>query len=318
MFVLLNPAAGGGRARNRWASIETEFRDLVAAGAPAAGPVRVRSAGTRSAASHELRRARDAGERFFVAAGGDGTVNTLLSLLEYGRGTNAPDDDLLLGAVGLGSSNDFHKPVSERLLLDDVPVRVDPDGALPHDVGWVRFRDEAGALRTRPWLVNASVGVTADANALFDRPGVLLGILKRVATGTAIAYATARTLATAKPRTLGVRVGAAEETWIPVSNLGVVKNPHFAGCLRYDSPHAPGDGSFHVHLLEGTGRTGLLVALAGLARGRFAGLPGARSVRASRLSVRSRRPFALETDGEVDLARSAVFTLSPGHVRVCG
>ena len=56
-----------------------------------------------------------------------------------------------------------------------------------------------------------------------------------------------------------------------VRNLGFVKNPHFAGSLRYDSPHLPGSGCFHVHRIGEVTLTGLLRALLRLARGRFAG-----------------------------------------------
>jgi diacylglycerol kinase family enzyme len=57
------------------------------------------------------------GETDFVAAGGDGTVNAVVSALVE----NASPDALRrirLGAVGLGSSNDFHKPLSEDRSID--------------------------------------------------------------------------------------------------------------------------------------------------------------------------------------------------------
>lgn len=318
MLVIVNPTAGGGRAVERWVAIEARFRKLAARWSPTSGPVRVEAPASRDEAGRAIRRALVAGERCFVAAGGDGSVNALLSALADDSGRVPEDDGLLLGAVGLGSSNDFHKPFADRRTLDDIPVRIDSSSAVAHDVGVVRYRDGEGRPHARPWIVNASVGLTADANAFFNEPDALLRALKGTATASALAYAALRTLATAPVHTLGIRIDGSEESWLPVSNLGIVKNPHFAGCLRYDSPHDPGDGSFYVHLLEGTGRAGRLATLSGLARGRFTGRPGTRSSRASELVVRGREPFVLETDGEVALARSAVFTLSPARIRVCG
>jgi diacylglycerol kinase family enzyme len=104
---------------------------------------------------------------------------------------------------------------------------------------------------------------------------------------------------------------------VSVSNLGVVKNPHFAGSLRYDSPFEPASGKFFVHLLAGQRPLRLLQALIGLARGRFAGRFGSRSWQATRLGIDAPAPFPIEVDGEVVLARRACFALRPGGLRVC-
>jgi diacylglycerol kinase family enzyme len=110
--------------------------------------------------------------------------------------------------------------------------------------------------------------------------------------------------------------GVREE--VLLCNLGVVKNPHFTGVLRYDSPYEPASGDFFVHLLESASLWDTVVTLARLARGRFAGRRTAHTWRARRLALESTVPFAVEGDGEIVLARCVEFTLAPSTLAVCG
>jgi diacylglycerol kinase family enzyme len=251
-----------------------------------------------------------AGETDFVAVGGDGTVNLLASCLV----DHISDTDLRrvrLGAIGLGSSNDFHKPMQEASEVGGAPCRLDFRRAALNDVCLVTYRDEAGRVRHRPWIINSSIGTTAEANGFFNRPDRILRFLKRAAPGAAIAYAAIHTLLQKRSQELILTLDGQRTIRRRVANLGVVKNPHFTGILRYDSPHEPESGHFYVHLLSDLSLPRLVLALARLARGHFAGQIGARSWRACRLVVRSDTPFALEGDGEVVFAREASYCVMP-------
>jgi diacylglycerol kinase family enzyme len=308
MLVVVNPSAGGGKGLQRWKEIEPRVREILGpfSAAIVRHPEEVRGLVTEHLA---------AGETDFVAAGGDGTVNLLASCLVE----HISDTDLRrvrLGAIGLGSSNDFHKPMRVERQIAGTPCRLDFRGAELNDVCLVTYRDEAGHLRRRPWIINSSIGTTAEANGFFNRPDRLLQFLKRVAPGAAIAYAAIHTLLRRRSQDLILTLDGRHTVRGRVANLGIVKNPHFTGALRYDSPHEPGSGHFYVHLLSDLSLPRLLLALFGLARGRFDGQVGARSWRACRLAVRSERPFALEGDGEVVFAREASYCVMPRLLRV--
>ena len=314
MLVLVNPNAGGGTAAERWKIVEPEVRRE--AGGADAGPVETVPVASpdqlRGLVVDRLVR----GERTFVAAGGDGTVHELVNALVPALGSG-PLEDIRLGAVALGSSNDFHKPLADRRLLGGVPVRLDVARARAHDVGELRYRDASGREGRRWWLVNGSVGITAEANAFFNGTDPVVRRLKRRATGLAIGWAALRTLWRVRPRRFHVILDEEPGEWLTLSNLGVVKNPHFAGDFRYDSPLEPDSGRFHVHVLGDLSRPGLLRALARLARGRFAGTPGARTLVGRRLLLRAPEPFAVEVDGEVLVVREAEFTLHPRRLALC-
>lgn len=307
MLVLLNPTAGGGRAIARWRGVTQRLNGQL-------GPFELCDSSLPRQVEARIASCLRVGERRFVAADGDGTVNLLItSLVDVASPLQLAQ--VTVGAVGLGSSNDFHKPF--RGGVSGVPCRLEFSAAAPRDLGVLLYTDADGVARRRFWLNNASVGVTADGNHRFNCPGPLLRWLKQASSGLGIAYAAVSALFAHRPRRMTLQTDDGPTVTVSVSNLGVVKNPHFAGSLRYDSPFQPANGLFHVHLLEGQSRVRLLSSLLGLTRGRFAGRPGSRSWRARKLTLQAAEPFPIEVDGEVVLARCACFALRPAGVRVC-
>jgi diacylglycerol kinase (ATP) len=221
-----------------------------------------------------------------------------------------------LGAVGLGSSNDFHKPY--RRLIDGVPCRIDFAGARPHDVGRVDYVDARGGSHASYWVANASIGTTAAANWFFNHPDRLLHFLKRTSTAAGIAYAAAATILSHPGDEVEMTLDRAPAGNGWIRNLGVVKNPHFTGSLCYDSPDEPDSGRFFVHCLERVSMPRMALTLARLARGRFGGRKGTWSRPAREFAVEARGDsFALEFDGEVDRAVTATFTLLPRRLKLC-
>jgi len=308
MLAIVNPEAGGGKALEKWIRIEARLRATV-------GTLSVLVTENREQLHAAMPALLARGHREFLAAGGDGTVNTVLDAL-----VDHADANLLrrikVGAVGLGSSNDFHKPFGTT--LDGIPCRIDFDRVLSHDIGRLEYEDPQGADRARHWFVNASIGVASEANDFFNHPDRLLRFLKRLSTSIAIVYAAVAAIVTNRPRDLALTIDDQSPVHGPVRNLGVVKNPHFAGSLRYDSPHLPDSGCFHVHRLGPVTRTGLLRALARLARGHFAGSRGARTWLARQVTVRNGGgTFPVECDGEVVRATVARFSILPQKVRLC-
>jgi diacylglycerol kinase (ATP) len=311
MLLAINPRAGGGTALGRWRRVEPEVsRDRSLKVEIIDDPRRMPDLVARGIA---------AGHGTFLAGGGDGTVNALASALVETLGTRRT-----LGAIGLGSSNDFHKPV--RSCFGGVPCRMDAAHSRTSDVGRLVIRDPAGGQVVRYWLVNASVGVTADANLRFNRASGVLARLKQVSTGAAIGYAALATVLRDRGRELAATVdGRApyangtgrSDSVRRFRNLAFVKNPNFSGCLRYDSPFEPLSGAFHFHAVTDVPLLRLLLILAGLARGRFAGRAGTVSLEATAAVVSAREPFAVEFDGEVMEAVSIEVSVIPQGLEVC-
>lgn len=296
-LVLLNPNARHGQGCERYASVkwavDLRFDAKV---------VQTEQAGNDA----PIRAALASGVRTFVAAGGDGTVNAVIDALVRLRG-DIPLEDLTLGAVGLGSSNDAHKP--NACEIEGIPLRLDVAGAEPRDVGFARW--DGGE---RAFLVSASLGVTAAANGLFNRGDPVLRTLKRWWVDGAITWAAVRMLF-GWHNVAATLVVDGESTAIALTNLGVAKTPWLSGGLRYDTPIEP--RRFAVNLCEDMGRWRTLRTLGALACGRFAGLPGTRSWSARGASLVLSGPCDLELDGEVVQASRVQFELLPERIRLC-
>jgi diacylglycerol kinase (ATP) len=289
-LVLLNPNARRAQGRARYASVKANIDAVFDTRVVETEP---------SGNDGPIRAALDDGIRTFIAAGGDGTVNAVIDALVRLRGAIALDE-LTLGAVGLGSSNDAHKPV--KLQIAGIPMRIDARQAVPRDVGIARW--DGGE---RAFLASASVGVTAAAN--------VLRVLKRWWVDGAIMWAAVRTIATWRNLSATLLVHETSST-ISLTHLGVAKTPWLAGGLHYDTPVEP--GRFAVNLCEGMTRLRTIRTLAALTRGRFVGLPGTRSWSAARASVVLDEPGDLELDGEIFRASRVSFELLPERIRLCG
>jgi diacylglycerol kinase family enzyme len=250
----------------------------------------------------------------FVAAGGDGTVNALVDSLMSGPSSDKP---LRLGAIALGSSNDYHKPLRSDHCLDGVPCRVDFRSVQPRDVGVLWYESEPRRWACRHWIINASLGITAEANDLFNTPDKILSALKNRCTPAAILYAALRTIQRFRSDERWLKVSGRKARRVRVTNLGVVKSPHFSGRFSYDSAFDPCSGNFDVHLYESGSVRETLRMLWHLSRSQFSDLCGTQSWRTDRVVVAAKAPFGVEFDGEVVRTRKAVFTIADRRLEVC-
>jgi len=180
----------------------------------------------------------------------------------------------------------------------------------------MRYRVADEQWCCRRWILNASIGITAEGNRRYnDDPTVARA--KRLHPDLGMAWAAFGALRHGHPRLMCVASDGGPPVAQRVTNVGVVKNPHFTGMLRYDTPYDPASGEFDVHLLgdvSGLARTRAFVALC---RGRFTGLFGTTSWRARQLRITAPAPFAVEGDGEVVVTTEVEFSLDPRALAVC-
>lgn len=276
---------------------------------------KVRMLGNGTTLASIVKDALKENEREFVAAGGDGTVNLLLNEL-LSSGSSAQLQEIRLGALALGSSNDFHKPVASANIIDGISWKVNFAEAKPRDVGFVTYAN-AGRSERRYFLSNASVGVTAEANRFFNNPNSVLRILKRVNTPTAILYAALETIFTF--RNIRVSLSGLEDSKFTsnLTNFGILKNPHVSGDLCCGSPIALDNGRLTVHLCHDMTRVNLLQLLWAMGHGSFQEVRNKSSWERESMTVTSDDPFAVEFDGEVISTTSAQFGILPQRLQVC-
>ncbi len=306
MLVFVNPCAGYGRAKERWSRVQRELSRRL-------GDQEVHVVETGPQLGQKIHEYIESGDGFLVAAGGDGTVHLVVNVI-----MNLPDAlrrELIFGAIGLGSSNDFHKPLRAENTLEGIPARINVRSAIRHNL--VKFTwNEDGREMTEYAIVNASIGLVAEANRLFNSGDRALRWLKSISTGAAIQYSAVRTLFLGRDQRVWLSVDGTARDRI-VSNLGIIINPHFGGDCRYDTPISQ-DGDFmRANLCENMSALRKLRTFVSLERGKFAGLPGTSSWECSLVAVESATPFTLELDGEVRRMNRVTAELIKGGLTVC-
>jgi diacylglycerol kinase family enzyme len=317
-LVLLNPACNYGTGLKRWQRVEPELRHRI-------GSFALEQTSSTDDLKTKVAAALGRGVTQFIAAGGDGTVNALANVLLAGdiRRGHDPISSArmghvpMLGAVGLGSSNDFHKPFRPEDRIGRVPLRVDFDRARPVDVIQVDYGLDEEAPVTRYCLLNASIGVTAEANAFFNSRSTFIRALQRVSVNLAIFVTALRGVLAYRNIPCRVRIDDQPDDELAVTNLSVLKRPNVAGSLCYDSPVAPDDGRLAANLCWGLSLPERVSMLAALTRGHFTGRPKTRTQYGTSVQVQSEQAFAVEMDGEVVTAKAVTFRLVPKALRVC-
>jgi diacylglycerol kinase family enzyme len=316
MILVINSSAAGGSGIKKWKRIERRLEAQI----PSAEAFLMNG---QASTGEFIRRSLQKGETQFIAAGGDGTVNTLLNELLF-QASPAQRETIQLGAIALGSSNDFHKPCEPRRLIDGIPAKVSFDDTPLRDVGCVSFERNGGFL-TRYFLVNASVGVTAEANLLFNTPGRFLGFLKRASTPAAILFAALNTIVGYRNLRISARGTGFPERELELTNLNLLKSPHISGSFCYDARIPLDDGMLRAYLSTGMNKLELLRLVRDLSGGSFRPgdastsrtSPKVESFELQSMILTSSEPFAVEYDGEVAATRFAQFSVLPRHLQVC-
>jgi len=308
MFIILNGHSNNGRGLRRWEESKSE---LEARFLGRNYGLAVDSTDLGSQLGEQYAR----GERVFVAAGGDGSVNFLLNTIMSTEGLNPRE--IILGAVGLGSSNDFHKPYSAgKRTGAGVYCRLDSATAVPHNVGQVDYEDETGGRRRKYFIINGSLGIIARGNYLFNSDERVVRWLKpRWVLGT-IWYLTFKTLFSTKNIPVRISVGG-EILETEATTLSIIINPHFTGNLSYDCGDFSRRDDFGIALCERMGMVERFRTLSALTKGRFKGLPKTRFWESPAVDLDPAFPTPLEMDGEVVLARRIQIRLLKGAVKTC-
>ena len=248
-----------------------------------------------------------------ISAGGDGSINYIInSIMKSG-------DDIArrihLGAIGLGSSNDFLKPVLNT--IKGIPLKIGLENSRLTDIGKVTFINKDAQCITKYFIINASIGITANANLLFNRGDFFINHVKSRFVNLAIIYAAIKTIVFNKNCPLLLNYNN-EVRNVKISSLSVVKNPNISGNFKYDQKTAPDDGMLGLNYCHNMNFFELLKVLIDLKNGRFSGKPKRVSAMINNMRIKSDKFIALETDGEVEVANDIEFTIIPKAINVLG
>ncbi|MBI4909173.1 MAG: hypothetical protein HY820_36475 [Acidobacteria bacterium] len=270
-WIIVNPAAGGGRARSRWRRTEEELRraGLRYKVAITAGP------GDATGIAQDL--VRRAATRVGVF-GGDGTVHEVIQAL---AGTG-----VAIAFLGGGSSCDFGKELPRRTVAE----RLTSEDFILRDVLRVECEGMDGG-RAECLVANGShIGVVAEAAQRMN----VCGWRGRMVDVAAVVSAVSAYRAWTVPEFAVCYEDG--EVRARLLNLTVTKSNWVCGRMSFGLPRDDSDGRFHVVAARSAALGGLLMALY---RGEARRHPAV-SVRRERV-VEVREPVGamVEADGEL-------------------
>jgi diacylglycerol kinase (ATP) len=308
MLVLINPKASGGTALKKWKSIEPRISKII-------NSTNFFFLNGNIPMQTYVKAALSSGETQFVSAGGDGTLNQLLNLIMK---HSLPEqlNNITIGAVGIGSSNDFYKPFTECEKVNNIPVKINFDEPELRDVGKITFEND-GIIRTKFFLINSSIGIAAEANYFFNNPDTILSSLKSKNASSAILYAAIKEILIYKNFDTDIISKETGKIKARITNLGIVKNPNFSGSMNYGYKANYESGLFNIHLCYDMNLRERLKLFLALSSGRFDKVQKTKSWTANKLKVESEKPFTVEFDGEIITACSVEFSIRPKYLRIC-
>jgi len=300
-YVIVNPAAGAGRAGRLWPRIAERLRTGFGGEmeqAVTAGP------GHATALTRE---ALGRGYRTIVAVGGDGTFGEVACGFFDGRAPVAPD--ARLGLVPGGTGCDLPRSLGTGG-LDAVCGSLGQGGERAIDVGHAVFRDHAGGSAERVFINVASFGcggAVAGAVARAD---------KRFGGRLTFLLATGRVLARYRDQRVALSVDGRPAECLAVTNLAVCNAAYFGGGMWVAPGAALDDGLFDVTIWAGFRLGDFLLRQNRLYDGRHVQDPRTRRLRGRVLEASSDEQVLLDLDGENPGMLPVRVEMLPGALRL--
>lgn len=290
-LVIVNPAAGAGRASRFW-------RRAAAACTAAGLELEVFMTRRRGDAAD---RAAEAGDRLVISVGGDGTAHEVVNGLLRRARASPPSFGALLAGTGAD-------------LVRSVPSPRDPDQV----AGWLtagRFRRLDAARVATPtghrYFINAAdVGIGAE-------------VVRRAAAGPAFAGGTLNFLGAAvaslmvhRNAEVRLRLDEGAVRQLRIRTIAVANGSYLGGGMRMAPQARIDDGMLEVVIIGDIGRLRGIRSLPLLYRGTHNRLAEVEFATARRVEVEGEIPIGVEADGELVGTTPAIFEILPGALRV--
>lgn len=282
--LLVNPSAGGGRARRAAPAVQDRLAELG---------LSVRREDTRDLdhARALARAAADAGETVVVFSG-DGMIGAVADVLREAPGA-------VLGLLPGGRGNDLARVLG--IPGDPIEACATIATGLPRaiDVGEVQSmgvtaRSEGpGAGDGRAFVGIASAGFDSDANRIANEAPAWLG-------GLVYAYGALRALLSWRPARFEIELDPpGERHSFTAYTVGAANSKTYGGGMRAAPDALLDDGLLEVVVLESVSKLRFLTGiLPKVFSGRHVHEPGVRVFRAREVSVSADRPFTMYADGD--------------------
>jgi len=297
LVVIANPRAGRGKVDAALPQVERVLRDEGL-------DYRIVRTTHPGHATEVARHALRNGERFLVAAGGDGTVHEVVNGMIRNGTPIAPD--AVLAVVAAGSGCDFVRTFGLPGDAGSAARRLAGDRVRAIDVGTVTCT-YGDAERTRYFVNIAEAGLGGAVVARTARLGRFLG-------GARYASGFWLTLPGFGPAPVRLDADGQASSW-RAFNVVVANCRFYGGGMQISPKSDPGDGLLDVLVMTGP-KSDAFATLPRVYRGTHLPHRNIAELRAGRIRLDADQPFPVEADGEVLGTTPVSFGIIPGVIRL--
>jgi YegS/Rv2252/BmrU family lipid kinase len=264
--VIVNPAAGGGRAGRALPAVRRELDRLE---------LEHRVESTRSLEhAAELAQAAAAAGEIAAAFGGDGIVGAVADALKHTDG--------VLGVLPGGRGNDFARVLG---------IPLEPGPACGVLANGVVHELDLGQAGERTFIGIASCGFDSEANRIANETKIVRGNL-------VYAYGAIKALVRWRPATFSVRLDGGPIQAVTGYTIAAANSSAYGGGMLLAPDASLEDGLLDVVMITHVPKRRFLRLLPTVFRGEHVHQPNVHVARAAQIEVSADRPFTMYADGD--------------------
>ncbi len=276
LCLLVNPSAGGGRARQVASDVERTLRELG---------LRVHRQDTRDINhARELARAGASAGETIVVLSGDGMIGAVADVLREIPGA-------VLGVLPGGRGNDL----ARMLAISEDPLEACATIAhgIPRPIDLGLVSEERSGTSGHAFVGIASVGFDSEANRIANEAPAWLG-------GLVYAYGALRALLSWRPARFEIELEPpGERHGFTAYSVGAANSQYYGGGMRAAPGALLDDGLLEIVVLESVGKLSFLTRIfPKVFRGTHVHEPCVSVLRAQEITIDANRPFAMYADGD--------------------
>jgi diacylglycerol kinase (ATP) len=305
-LIIVNPTSAGGSTGNIWAKTASDFAAHF--GAFSVEFTRERGDGKRIALE-----AAQAGRKFIIACGGDGTINEAANgILESGA-------DAELGILPSGTGGDFRRTLEIPTLSAKAAKYLREGKTKTIDVGRVTFANEAGEAVSRYFLGIASLGLSTSVieKVKKDKPFEWLPF-RSLAGRATFAWSTLQKTLEMRHTKVLAKIDDERERELTVVNFIVANSRYFGGGMKIAPEAKLDDGLFDVVMIGEISSAKILANSYKLYNGTHFDVSGVHQIKAKKVEIKpiANQSTPFEIDGELPGQLPATFEIIPRALKI--
>ena len=306
-LIIVNPKSAAGSTQSRWANNASDLRAHF--GAFSVAFTKKPGDGIELA-----KRGVEAGRKFIIACGGDGTIN------EVANGILQMGEDVELGILPSGTGGDFRRTLNLPTTAREVAKSLREGVTKTIDVGKVTFLNHADEQVSRYFLNVSSFGLSASINERVKSQNLFKWLPGKTLGGKSnFAFSTLQEILDTEFVTVCVKIDNQEEKTLNTINFCVANARFFGGGMKIAPNAKINDGFLDVINIGDIKTAKILLNAYKLYNGSHLSLKEVKSTLAKRIEVESvdkNQTIFIETDGELPGKLPAVYEIIPNALKV--